>query len=307
VRIANIAGRLAIVVGDVAVDVEKASDGEFGADRRRSMSAGRSSWTGPGRPICHRRPVQRGRARSAGAVPAPGARHRPELCRPRQRVGFSVPAGEPPVFTSSPRASPAPWRDRAAPRRSHGLGGRAGRHHRRYAYRVDVGDALSYVAGYAVGQDLSERTLQMAATPPQFSLGKSLPASGDRPLAGDPERVRRPNDLELGCAIDGEQVQLGRTRDLIFSVPALVAKLSQTLRCCPATSSSPAPVGCGSRMNPPRWLKAGEELVSHIEGIGELRHRFVDGRYDVALHRLPRSRWACPTSTRRLTTTPSSG
>ena len=88
-----------------------------------------------------------------------------------------------------------------------------------------------------------------------------------------------PNDLELGCSIDGEKMQIGRTQDLIFSVPVLVAKLSATLPLLPGDvifTGTPSGVGLGRE--PQRWLQAGEELTSHIEGIGELRQRFVAGK-----------------------------
>ena len=88
-----------------------------------------------------------------------------------------------------------------------------------------------------------------------------------------------PNDLELSCAINGEQMQHGRTGDLIFSVPALVARLSATLPLLPGDvifTGTPAGVGLGR--TPQRWLAPGDELVSRIEGIGELRHRFVAAR-----------------------------
>ncbi len=147
----------------------------------------------------------------------------------------------------------------------------------RLAFRVPDEDAMSYVAGYAVGQDVSERILQAAAVPPQFSLGKSLPGFGPiGPWLVTLDEFDDPNDLELGCAIDGEQMQLGRTSDLIFSVPALVAKLSATMPLLPGDvifTGTPSGVGLGR--TPQRWLADGEELVTHIEGIGELRHRFI--------------------------------
>jgi 2-keto-4-pentenoate hydratase/2-oxohepta-3-ene-1,7-dioic acid hydratase in catechol pathway len=74
-------------------------------------------------------------------------------------------------------------------------------------------------------------------------------------------------------------MQRGRTSDLIFSVPALVARLSATLPLLPGDvifTGTPAGVGLGR--TPQRWLAPGDELVSRIEGIGELRHRFVAAR-----------------------------
>ena len=93
-----------------------------------------------------------------------------------------------------------------------------------------------------------------------------------------PDEFDNPDDLELGCAVNGEQVQHARTNDLIFSVPALVARSRPSCPCYPETSSSPAlhPVS-GSAAPPQRWLAPGDELVSTIEGIGELRQHFVVG------------------------------
>jgi len=73
-------------------------------------------------------------------------------------------------------------------------------------------------------------------------------------------------------------MQKGRTRDLIFPVPALVSRLSAILPLLPGDlifTGTPAGVGLGR--DPQRWLTAGDELVSSAEGIGVLRHRFVSG------------------------------
>ena len=192
--------------------------------------------------------------------------------------GYAVPAGEPPVFTKFASCIIGPHADITLP-----PGGNTDWEVElvavigRRAFQVPAEQALSYVAGYAVGQDISERRLQMAATPPQFSLGKSLPGFGPiGPWLVTLDEFQDPNDLELGCSIDGEQVQLGRTRDLIFSVPELISKLSASIVLLPGDvifTGTPAGVGLGR--TPQRWLQPGEVLVSHIEGIGELRHRFL--------------------------------
>jgi 2-keto-4-pentenoate hydratase/2-oxohepta-3-ene-1,7-dioic acid hydratase in catechol pathway len=149
----------------------------------------------------------------------------------------------------------------------------------RRAHRVPADQAPDYVAGYAIGQDVSERVLQMASTPPQFSMGKSLPGFGPiGPWLVTLDDLADPNDLELGCEINGEPVQSSRTSRLIFSVPALVAKLSATLPLLPGDvifTGTPSGVGLGRE--PQRWLADGDILTSHIEGIGEMRHRFVAG------------------------------
>ncbi len=278
-RVGNLAGRLVLITGDTAVDVEKASNGEFGADPQAIYAQwdafstwARTAQLPAGDPFD---------PRDLGApAPAPrqvlaiGLNYRAHAAE----SGLPVPEGEPPVFTKFPSCIVGPYADVALPPDGHTdweveLVAIIGRR----AYQVDVDHALSYVAGYAVGQDISERKLQMAATPPQFSMGKSLPGFGPiGPWLVTLDEFDDPNDLELGCAIDGEQVQLSRTSELIFSVPALVSRLSRTLPLLPGDvifTGTPSGVGLGR--SPQRFLADGEELVSHIEGIGELRHRFV--------------------------------
>jgi len=93
-----------------------------------------------------------------------------------------------------------------------------------------------------------------------------------------PDEFDNPDDLELGCAVNGEQVQHARTNDLIFSVPALVARISAVLPLLPGdVIFTGTPPGVGLGRTPKRWLAPGDELVSTIEGIGELRQRFVVG------------------------------
>ena len=147
------------------------------------------------------------------------------------------------------------------------------------AWQADEADGWDHVAGLCVGQDISERITQMAGQPPQFSLGKSFPGFGPiGPWLVTPDEFADPDDLELGCAINGEEVQKSRTSLLIISVPRLIAKMSAIVRLLPGDvifTGTPAGVGLGR--DPQRWLAPGDELVSYVEGIGELRQRFVAG------------------------------
>jgi 2-keto-4-pentenoate hydratase/2-oxohepta-3-ene-1,7-dioic acid hydratase in catechol pathway len=86
------------------------------------------------------------------------------------------------------------------------------------------------------------------------------------------------DDLELWAKIDGEDVQRGRTSQLIFPVDRLVEELSRIVTLFPGdVIFTGTPSGVGFARKPPRLLKAGETLVSGIEGIGELRQFFVAG------------------------------
>ena len=97
----------------------------------------------------------------------------------------------------------------------------------REARDVAEADAWSYVAGLTAGQDLSERVTQMRGPAPQFGLGKSFNGfSPQGPWLVTPDEFGDPDDLELGCAIDGEEVQKARTSDLVFSIPRLIATIS---------------------------------------------------------------------------------
>jgi 2,4-diketo-3-deoxy-L-fuconate hydrolase len=146
--------------------------------------------------------------------------------------------------------------------------------------------AWDHVAGLTIGQDLSDRTIQFWSTPPQFSLGKS--AAGFAPLGPAIVTVDElrdagydPNDLALGCTLvesDGRRRELqdGRTRDLIFPVPRLIAELSKIveLRAGDLIFTG-TPSGVGAGRDPKEFLKAGQILETVIEGLGMIRQTFV--------------------------------
>ena len=146
----------------------------------------------------------------------------------------------------------------------------------RRADHVSEADAWEHVAGVCVGQDVSDRHVQFAAGA-QFSLGKSRRGYGPMgPWVVTPDELADRDDLALGCSVDGETLQDARTSDLIFTVPQLVAELSAILPLLPGDvifTGTPAGVGLGR--DPQRWLADGDVLTSHIEGIGEMRHRFT--------------------------------
>lgn len=141
-------------------------------------------------------------------------------------------------------------------------------------------DAWAHVAGVTVGQDLSERLVQLAGPMPQFSLGKSYPGFGPLgPALVTPDALPDPDDLELGCALaDGEVLQQGRTRDLVFAVPELIARLSTICPLLPGDLVfTGTPAGVGGARTPPRFLQPGQVLRSWVEGVGELLNPLVPG------------------------------
>jgi 2-keto-4-pentenoate hydratase/2-oxohepta-3-ene-1,7-dioic acid hydratase in catechol pathway len=280
VRIGNLDGRLVILTGSGGIDVERASGGRFGADPQAVYPrwAEFASWA-----------AAQG---SEAAEPCDATRLGAPAPRPGQSFGIglnyrdhaaesglAVPE-QPSVFTKFPSCITGPCGDVVLPPGGHtdwevelvAVIGAEARH-------VAEADGWRYVAGLCVGQDISERITQLAGAAPQFSLGKSFAGFGPTgPWLVTPDEFADPDDLELGCAINGVQVQKSRTSHLIISVPRLVATLSAILPLRPGDvifTGTPAGVGLGR--DPQRWLAPGDELVSYVEGIGELRQRFVAG------------------------------
>ena len=145
------------------------------------------------------------------------------------------------------------------------------------ATAVAEADAWGCVAGLTVGQDISERITQLAGPVPQFSLGKSYAGfSPIGPWLVTPDEFTDPDDLELGCSVDDEEVQRSRTSDLVFSVPALISLISHRVRLFPGDLIfTGTPAGVGFCRSPKRYLKPGEQLRSWVEGISELHQTFV--------------------------------
>jgi 2-keto-4-pentenoate hydratase/2-oxohepta-3-ene-1,7-dioic acid hydratase in catechol pathway len=143
--------------------------------------------------------------------------------------------------------------------------------------RIPAEKAWDHVAGLTVGQDLSERRVQLAGPRPQFSLGKSFPGFGPTgPVLVTPDEVADPDDLELSCWVGGQRVQRARTAEMIFSVPELIARISRTCTLLPGDLIfTGTPSGVGAGMDPPRYLRADDVLTSRIVGIGELRTTFT--------------------------------
>ncbi|MCX4904661.1 fumarylacetoacetate hydrolase family protein [Streptomyces sp. NBC_00878] len=278
-RTANLAGRLVLVTDDgLAVDVEEASNGRFGSDPQEIYQQWRAfrTWQAdtvlpPGRPFVSAdlgSPTPRPRQ-----VLAVGLNYRAHA----DESGFAAPDTLPPVFPKYVSSITGPVSEVRLPAGGHTdweveLVAVIGEE----AYQVDEEAAWLHIAGLTAGQDLSERITQLSGPAPQFGLGKSYPGFTPMgPCLVTPDALADPDDLELGCTLNGEEVQKARTRDLLFSIPALIARLSAILPLLPGDvvfTGTPAGVGLGR--TPQRWIAAGDVLVSRIKGIGELRQTF---------------------------------
>lgn len=143
----------------------------------------------------------------------------------------------------------------------------------RRADRVAASDAWQHVAGLAVGQDYSERALQLTGPAPQFSLGKSYPGFAPQgPWLSTLDEVEDPDDLPIECSINGETVQKSSTAKLIFSVPQIVEHLSAVVPLLPGdVIFTGTPAGVGGARKPPRFLADGDVVETTIAGLGSLR------------------------------------
>lgn len=142
----------------------------------------------------------------------------------------------------------------------------------RHAYRVAAADAMSYVAGYTVGQDLSDRVLQRLGPAPQWGLGKSRYGFGPTgPWLVTLDEFGDPLDLAIHSSLAEETLQSSRTSMQIFDVPTVIEYISAVCPLLPGDLIfTGTPEGVGYARKPPRFLHPGDVLTSTIEGIGDL-------------------------------------
>ncbi len=151
----------------------------------------------------------------------------------------------------------------------------------RTARQVAVKDALSYVAGYCIVNDVSEREYQMKRSGSQWSKGKGCDTFGPvGPYLVTTDEIRDPQNLDMWLDVNGERRQTGNTRTMIFGVAALVADVSRYMTLLPGdliTTGTPPGVGMGMKPKP-QYLKAGDVVTLGIQGLGEQRQRVVPFR-----------------------------
>jgi 2-keto-4-pentenoate hydratase/2-oxohepta-3-ene-1,7-dioic acid hydratase in catechol pathway len=276
IALANLDGRAQLVVGDHLTDVERGSGKRFSAD-----------------PMAVLREWDAFRDWAAGVRDSDQAldesRLGPPVPRPAKVFGIGVNyrshaeeakmqlPKQPMVFTKFPNCLVGPRADVVLPSAFVDweaelvvVIGRGGR-------RIPAERALEHVAGYAAGQDISDRKVQFSDNPPQFSIGKSFDTFGPLgPAVVALDAFANPNDLAITCDVDQWRVQDARTSDMIFAVPELVAYLSNACTLEPGDLIfTGTPSGVGSTRDPRRYLKAGETITTTIAGVGSLVNRCV--------------------------------
>jgi 2-keto-4-pentenoate hydratase/2-oxohepta-3-ene-1,7-dioic acid hydratase in catechol pathway len=274
-KLANHGGRLSLVVDEGIVDVAEASGGRFTPDPQSIYERWDEFVAWPA-PTVATAPLDR------AALLAPVPRPRQVFAIGLNYAGHAAEAGQdvpgfPPTFTKFPTCLTGPDATVALPTQFVDWEVELVVVIGRRAYDVARGEGWSHIAGLTVGQDLSERIVQTRPPAPQFSLGKSFPGFGPiGPYVVTPDEIDHPDDLEIGCTLNGEEVQKSRTSDLVFGADALIHHLSSVTPLLPGDIIfTGTPAGVGGTRKPPRFLSPGDELVSTIEGVGTIVTNFT--------------------------------
>jgi acylpyruvate hydrolase len=140
----------------------------------------------------------------------------------------------------------------------------------RLARRVSEAEAMQYVVGYTLLNDVTARDYTRRAS--QWMLGKSFDTFAPLgPTLVTKDEVPDPHQLELSITVNGEERQHSNTRNLIFTIPFLVSYISQVQTLEPGdVISTGTPSGSGAGRKPPVFLKAGDQMRINVEKIGEL-------------------------------------
>ncbi|MET0557907.1 MAG: fumarylacetoacetate hydrolase family protein [Solirubrobacterales bacterium] len=145
----------------------------------------------------------------------------------------------------------------------------------RRAKQVSEAEALDYVAGYTLLNDLSARDLQFST--PQWMSGKVFDGSAPcGPALVTPDEAGPADAIGIRLTLNGEEMQSATTADLIFSIPALLSHLSELMTLEPGDIvSTGTPEGVGSVRDPRVWLADGDEIVIESPTLGRLQTRIA--------------------------------
>lgn len=147
---------------------------------------------------------------------------------------------------------------------------------RRASYIDNVSEALGYVAGYTLSNDVSEREFQLERGG-QWDKGKSCDTFNPLgPWIVTTDEIADPQTLNMWLDVDGQRQQTGNTSDMIFAVDHIVWYVSQFMVLEPGdVINTGTPAGVGSGKQPPRFLQPGKEMRLGIDGLGEQRLRTI--------------------------------
>lgn len=280
-RLINQSGRLMIDTGKGAVDVEQASHGQFHSDPQAVYGrwADFVEWASTATLTPTTEVVD---AKLGAPVPRPGQVFAVGLNYADHAAEADIAHPDAPViFTKFPASIAGPYATIEHPGGSLDFEVELVAVIGTSARDVAPADGWQYVAGLTVGQDLSERELQMSGPTPQFGLSKSFAGfSPIGPAVVTLDEFADPSDIAVSSSLSGEDMQSSSTRHLIFSIPVLVAYLSSFLELRPGDLIfTGTPSGVGFTREPKRLITTDDELVSTAEGIGEMRHRFVSSAH----------------------------
>ncbi|KAJ8286175.1 hypothetical protein GJAV_G00035380 [Gymnothorax javanicus] len=186
---------------------------------------------------------------------------------------------EPIIFSKFPSAITGPYDDIILPAESQEVDwevelafviGRKGNH-------IKEEEALSYVAGFTVANDVSARDWQMRRNGKQWLLGKTFDSFCPLgPALVTTAALNDPHNLGIRCRVNGETVQNSSTSQMIFRTEKLVAWVSQFVTLCPGdVFLTGTPPGVGVFRKPPVFLKKGDVVECEIDGIGVIRNSVV--------------------------------
>jgi len=143
--------------------------------------------------------------------------------------------------------------------------------------RIDRSNAMAYIAGFSVMNDVSARKAQFGDA--QWFRGKSFDTFAPLgPFLVTPDEIGNIGNLQLTTQVDGIRMQDGNTRDMIFDIPFLMEYISRDITLFPGDIvSTGTPAGVGIFRNPPVTLRAGNIVECSIERIGTLSNPVVEG------------------------------
>jgi 2,4-diketo-3-deoxy-L-fuconate hydrolase len=141
---------------------------------------------------------------------------------------------------------------------------------------VEEADALNYVAGYAIVNDVSERAFQMATT--QWDKGKGFDTSGPiGPWLVTTDEITDPQNLDMLLEVNGKKMQSGNTRTMVFDCAKIISHVSHYMTLLPGdiiATGTPPGVGLGIKPTPV-FLKPGDVMRLTIQGLGEQKQKVV--------------------------------